>query len=121
MTPGAQFNYLATGSDMSSSAPGVFAEAYWNGGWWSVMLSGFYIGAAFAWFTRKSMSHMARLDYRWAPCGVFGLLMGLRIDDWFAAAYVGSVVVALFYLLLTKAVFQSGHRPARLTSFPRRA
>jgi hypothetical protein len=117
MTPGPVFNYLATGNDRSSSAPGIFAEAYWNGGWLLVAATAVYVGAVFAWFTRMSVSHLSALDFSWLPCGIFGILMGLRIDDWFVATYVGSILVAIAYLSIIKIVFP-GAPSARTARMP---
>lgn len=101
MTPGFEFNQLVTHNRRSSSAPGVFAEAYWNSGWPAVLFTCAYLGLLFNWFTRVAFRYVAARDVRWLPFGVGGLLMGASVTDWFASTYVGGALtyVAYFFLL----------------------
>ncbi len=99
MSPGTEFNYLATGNDKSASSPGVFAEAYWNGGWPMVVVICAYLGALFAWFSRRARSAMLAKDVRWLPCGMYGILMVFP-ESMFVATYFSGIVVVLIYLLI---------------------
>jgi len=100
MTVGSDFNCLVTGSPGSQSAPGIFAEAYWNGGWFLVIGACMYVGVLFAWFTSMSMQYMALPDFRWLPVAFFGILMGVRPDDWFVNIYVSSLPVCVGYFFI---------------------
>lgn len=97
MTPGFDFNHLVTRNRHSSSAPGVLAEAYWNGGWPAVFLTGAYIGLLCSWFTRIAFRAVSGQDIRWLPFGIGGLLMGASVTDWFASAYVGGAITYAVY------------------------
>ncbi|HTU44713.1 MAG TPA: hypothetical protein VMF91_06605 [Bryobacteraceae bacterium] len=104
MTPGFEFNQLVTGNHRSSSAAGVFAEAYWNGGWPAVVIACVYLGLLLNWFTRIAFNYVAARDVRWLPFGIGGLLMGASITDWFASTYVGGAFTYTAYFLLIKAL-----------------
>jgi len=106
MTPGAKFNYLALGSDSSLSAPGIFAEAYWNGGWILVGCTAFYVGALLAWFTAGTIQNSGRFDFVWLPCMFQSLLLGFRIDGWFSATYAASVVLVFIYYTIARLVLR---------------
>jgi hypothetical protein len=110
MTPGFEFNQTVTGNRRSSSAPGVFAEAYWNAGWFGVILTAAYLGILLSVFTRVAFRHVAEQDLRWLPFGVGGLLMGASVTDWFASTYVGGALTYVLYLVFIKALMPSGER-----------
>ena len=101
MSPGTDFNYLASGNDESASSPGVFAEAYWNGGWPLVVVVCTYLGGLFAWFARSARRAIAAKDVRWLPCTLFGILMAFP-ENWFISTYVSGTIVALLYLFAMK-------------------
>jgi hypothetical protein len=113
MTPGFEFNQLVTGNHRSSSAPGVFAEAYWNAGWLGVVLTCAYLGILLNAFTRIAFRHVALRDLRWLPFGMGGLLMGATINDWFASTYVGGALTYVLYLILIKALMFTGEGEGR--------
>jgi hypothetical protein len=101
MTSGRDFTALVTGSDSSSSAPGIFGEAYWNGGWPLLIAAGIYVGLVFAVFGAFSMRKIAAGQYVYAPVVMAGIVMGFRPDDWFVPTYVGALVeVFVLYGLL---------------------
>jgi hypothetical protein len=104
MTPGFEFNRLVTRNRRSSSAPGIFAEAYWNGGWPAVFLTAAYVGLLCSWFTRSAFRALSRRDIRWLPFGIGGLLMGASVTDWFASAYVGGAITYAVYFAAIRLV-----------------
>jgi len=106
MTPGAKFNYLALGSDSSLSAPGIFAEAYWNGGWILVGCTAIFVGALLAWFTAGTIQNSGRFDFVWLPCMFQSFLLGFRIDGWFSATYTASVALVLVYYSMARLVLR---------------
>lgn len=112
MTPGFDFNQLVTGNPHSSSAPGVFAEAYWAGGWPAVFATSAYLGLLFSWFTRIGFRYVAERDVRWLPFGIGGLLTGASLTDWFASTYVGGAVTYAAYFAAIHVLM-----PAAATTF----
>lgn len=107
MTPGFEFNQLVTGNHRSSSAAGIFAEAYWNGGWGAVVITCAYLGFLFSWFTQIAFRCVADRDVRWLPFGIGGLLMGASVTEWFASTYVGGAITYAAYLLIIRMVVPS--------------
>jgi hypothetical protein len=95
ITVGRDFHYLLTGFRHSQSAPGIFAEAYWNGGWLLVIIVCTYVGVVFACFTIYSLRRMALQQFFFLPVVFFGIQTGFRPDGWFASAYVGDVLNAI--------------------------
>jgi hypothetical protein len=95
MTMGREFNYLVNGNLESSSAPGLFGEGYWNGGWLAVVLSSLFVGFVLASFTEYSMWAIANRNLLYLPIVFAGIKMGFRPDDWFVATYVGATVTAV--------------------------
>ncbi len=100
---GNEFNYLVTRNPDSASAPGVFAEAYWNGGWILVIFTCLYLGFLFAGFTKYSLTKIVTNKFYLLPVMLIGIKMGIRPDGWFVVEYVGSVMVAIFLHLVLKA------------------
>ncbi len=110
MTVGRMFNIAVTGNPNSKSAPGAFADAYWNGGWLAVVGVSALVGSIFAWLTHVGVNTFLRADYRWLPLVWSGIVMGLRIDSFFVDTYLGSWPIALASCALLYALFP--HRPA---------
>jgi hypothetical protein len=92
MTSGRDFTALVTGEDSYSTAPGIFGEAYWNGGWPTLIAVGIYVGLVFAVFGAFTMRKIAAGQYVYAPVVMAGIVMGFRPDDWFVPTYVGALV-----------------------------
>lgn len=101
MTSGKDFTALVTGEDSYSTAPGIFGEAYWNGGWSALIAAGLYVGLVFAAFTAFSVETMTAGRYIYVPVVMAGIMMGVRPDDWLVPTYIGSVVeiLALYCVL----------------------
>ena len=98
MTPGYDFTVEVYGRHLKTSTGlGVFAEAYWNGGWLFVCLAGMYMGVVFALVGNWSIRIVAAGKWYFAPALLNAVMIGLGITEWMAATYVGSVL----YLLLT--------------------
>ena len=105
------FTFLVTGIRASSSAPGAFAEAYWNGGWLMVVLSCVYLGVLFTGFSYYAVRRMALMDVSLLPVVFIGIRMGFRPDGWFAAEYVGALAIAVvLHLALSMTIGYSARR-----------
>jgi len=92
---GRQFNYLITGDPFTSSAPGFFAEAYWNGGWLLVSVTCLYVGIIFSIFVNYAVRQLAQNRYYLFPVVLSGMIMGFRPDGWFVMEYIGTPLIAL--------------------------
>lgn len=102
MSPGRDFTAKVLGDDMdSSTAPGIFGEAYWNGGWLLVFALSLYVGVLFAGLTVFAKQVIATGKYEYLLIVLIGIKMGYRPDDWFAGAYVGTLAnVVVLYVVL---------------------
>ncbi len=96
---GQEFSRLATGDDETASAPGIFAEGYWNLGWPGVVLVCVYVGIFFAGIEAIAMPFVLVHDFRWLVSGFFSLLLALRPDDWFVPTYITGTIFILACLL----------------------
>jgi hypothetical protein len=92
---GAGFNRNVTGNPNSQSAPGVFAEAYWNGGWLAVVMVCLFVGFVLGGFTRYSIGVIGRSDFLLLPVVFLGIKAGFRPDGWIVLEYVGGVAIAV--------------------------
>jgi len=102
MTPGREFTEVVTGYESEThTSPGFMAEAYWNGGWWLVVLVCLYVGVVLAGFTQFVRNAIGANRYEYLPIAMIGISMGYSPDSWFAATYVGSLaqVVGLYVVL----------------------
>lgn len=103
MTPGLELTYLITGDAnlMSFTGLGVLGEGYWNGGWLGVAVVGIVVGALMAVFYQFSIRTLEAGIFMFLPISMAGIMLGLRIDDWFASAYLGTTVqILIMYLPL---------------------
>lgn len=105
MTQGTMFNVEVTGNPQSKSAPGIFAEAYWNGGWTMVIVVSIYVGLLFVVLSHVAVRCFRRADYRWLPLVWSGMFMGLRVDEFAVSTYLGTWPIALSGCLVLYMVF----------------
>jgi hypothetical protein len=106
--PGLDFTEMALGHRGSHTGIGVFGEAYWNGGWLFVVLACCYIGILYTWLSRTALGMLARSEWLMLPCAFLGIMLGARIDDWFAPAFFSGMLIYLAYYLCIRAVLGRG-------------
>lgn len=99
-TVGEDFTELILGYRGSATGIGVFGEAYWNGGWPMVILACGYIGVLFAWLSRTALGMLARSEWLLLPCAFIGIMLGLRMDDWFVGYVTGVILYLVYYFLI---------------------
>jgi hypothetical protein len=99
---GIDFNVLATGNDQSSSAPGLFAESYWNFGWLGIPLLMVPLALIHFYLSRYSLNVIHSGRWLFFPVVLFGMKMGLRVDGHYVADVVGTIVlVVALHVMLT--------------------
>jgi hypothetical protein len=101
MNTGLEFTYLITGDRymMSSTGLGALGEGYWNGGWLGVGGVGVVMGVLFAVLAHFSIRILEARIFMFLPMSMAGIIMGLRIDDWFVPTYLGFTVQLLIMYL----------------------
>jgi hypothetical protein len=118
MTPGRDFTAAVTGYDTDThTAPGFFAEAYWNGGWMLVIVACLYVGVVFAGFDRFVKRTIGLGKYEFLPIVLIGITLGYSPDSWFAATFVGSLAQALGLYVILRALIILFFRDIRISVF----
>ena len=107
MTLGVMFSIAVTGNPnpTARTAPGIFAEAYWNGGRWVVLVVCAYVGLLFVVFSHLAMKFVMGFDVRWLPALSNGIFMAIRPDDWFMATYVASLPLVIVQIVALHLLF----------------
>jgi hypothetical protein len=97
MNSGLEFTYLITGDRnlMSFTGLGALGEGYWNAGWLGVAVVGTVIGALLAIVAHFSIRTLEARIFMFLPISMAGIMLGLRIDDWFVPTYLGTTVQLL--------------------------
>ncbi|WP_406699008.1 hypothetical protein V5E97_09005 [Singulisphaera sp. Ch08] len=98
-----EFNLIATGYATNNTSPGMWGDLYWNGGWMALILGCLYIGLLHAGITKVAVPSMKVSDFRALPLAFFGLLIGIRVEDFFVLACVAPVPICLaYYIVVSK-------------------
>jgi hypothetical protein len=92
---GTELYNRARGHDGSSISAGLFAEAYWNFGWWGIPILLVPAGFIMGWFSRFSISAMASGNWLYMPVVLLGVQMGLRTDGGLVGDVLGAGWMAL--------------------------
>jgi hypothetical protein len=102
--PGEDVTELMFGHSGSSTGITIFAEAYWNGGWVLVFGTCIYLGVLFAALEHSAAMAMFRSEWLLLPCALMSTKTGLRVDGWFAADFVGGVVIYAVYYIAARRI-----------------
>jgi hypothetical protein len=92
---GVAFNYLALGSTTSSSAPGLFADAYWSMGWLGIPVLMLPMGVILALLSRYSLWVIGNGKWLYFPLVLLAMRIGLRVDGFLVVDLFGPVVILL--------------------------
>jgi hypothetical protein len=95
---GIEFNEEVTGNPNSRSAPGLFAEAYWNAGWAGVVFACLIVGWILGIFGRFAVQRVTAEDFLMLPVVFLGIQAGFRPDGWAVMEYAGAPALALILL-----------------------
>jgi len=101
---GAQLDILfySRTTGQSQLAPTYTAEAYWNSGWFGVLLVSILIGFELGWFTEK-WHRFTRGDSKQSGIIAFSIpvsLFALWVEAWVVATYVGGFMTLLILVKL---------------------
>jgi hypothetical protein len=110
MTPGVEFNVLVDGNPNSQSAPGMFAEAYWNGGWPLAGLTFLFMGAFYWAWEVYAKRKLASLRLGYIPVIWLGLFSAIQQDAWFISGTIGILPIALAFHLLAALFLERNSR-----------
>lgn len=90
---GKEFNMLARGIDTSSSSPTIPGEAYWNFGWWGLLLVMAPMGVLFAVMSRYAIDVFTSGQWIYFPVVIMGIGIGHRIDGHIVSDLIGLPVI----------------------------
>jgi hypothetical protein len=93
-----ELNEKISGSNLSSTAPGIFASGYYHGGWFGMILASVLCG----WILAQT-SAIARVIYvkravLLVPLAMLGMFIAFRIDGDFVPDYLGAFMFVLYPL-----------------------
>lgn len=94
------FNVAATGNPNSASAPGLFAEAYWNFGWLGVPILMVPLGIVLGLLSRYSIGVFARGEWFNFPAVLLAMRIGFRTDGFFVPDVIGACVIFLSLIVV---------------------
>ena len=91
-----ELNEKISGSDLSSTAPGIFASGYYHGGWLGMLLASVLCG----WVLGQT-SAVARAIYTeravlLVPLAMVGMIIAFRIDGDFIPDYLGAFMFVVY-------------------------
>lgn len=96
---GREFNILATGNPNSSSAPGIFADAYYCWGWLGVPLVMIPIGIWFFLLGRYTLWVLSTARYLHFPVVLSAMRIGFRVDGFIVTDIIGVSVILCFLMV----------------------
>ena len=99
---GLDFTVLA-GTPENFTAPGIFADAYWNFGWAGVVGIMAAIGVLFGILSRYALSVMATGAWVQFPIVMLAMKTGMRVDGFIISDILGASVILFFLYLGVKA------------------
>jgi hypothetical protein len=108
-TSGDEFNELVVGNPESKSAPGMFAEGYWNAGWTGLVIVSVVMACCFWFWERYTQARIVSLQLQYLPVMWMGLFPAIQQDSWFVPGTLGIVPIAIVFhwlarLLVTESV-----------------
>ncbi|AGA89820.1 hypothetical protein Thimo_0998 [Thioflavicoccus mobilis 8321] len=112
---GARTTMVLFGHDRSSTGPTIFGEAYWNGGWLLVAISGLVTGAIFVAIGLTSLWLLLQKDVLAWPLVFSGLGSGQLLTGMFTKGLVGAAVV--YFALVAVFWFFKRRRRRRAAHF----
>lgn len=124
INPGREFHADVTGNSWTETKVGitVFADGYWQMGWFGVVLFSLILGLVFGTITRLTMRQLGEGRFLYLPSAMFGLQMGATGPTAFLQnaiisglpIYIGfTLVVGGIYIALERGLFSGRPRPAR--------
>jgi hypothetical protein len=102
-TTGDKFNELIAGNPHSKSAPGMFAEGYWNAGWVGLIMVSVVMGICYWGWERYTRARLIpRLQVEYLPVAWMGLFIAIQQDSWFVPGTLGMIPFAILFHVLAR-------------------
>ena len=110
LNPGAAYNSLVQNSfsekASNSTGPGLFVEAYWNGGWLYLILTIIYFSFLLFYFSKIVIKNLQEKNYLILMLAVNAIYIGRSIDDWFVGRYGGFILNMIILYLFSVFIYR---------------
>jgi hypothetical protein len=110
LNPGGAYNSLVQNSfsekNINSTGPGLFVEAYWNGGWTYLTLTIIYFSFLLFFFSKIIIKNLKEKNYLILMLAVNAIYIGRSIDDWFVGRYGGFILNMIILYLFSVFIYK---------------
>jgi hypothetical protein len=117
-TTGDKFNKLVTGNPNSQSSPGMFAEGYWNAGWFGLIIVFILMGIFYAVWEKYTVRNLNIMRLQFLPVMWMGLFPAIQQDCWFIPYSIGLLPIAIVFHLLLSIIFSRNSEQPRVFGRP---
>lgn len=111
LNPGADYNSLVQKSfyekSPNSTGPGIFVEAYWNGGWLYLTYVTIYFSFLLFYASKIIVKNLKQKNYVILMFAVNAIYIGRSIDSWFVGVY-GGLVLNMVVIYFFSVAFYKG-------------
>jgi hypothetical protein len=94
-----ELNEKISGSDLSSTAPGIFASGYYHGGWFGMALASVLCGWILAQTSAVARTIYVHRAVLLVPLAMLGMFIAFRIDGDFVPDYLGAFMFVLYPII----------------------
>jgi len=110
LNPGGAYNSLVQNSfsekNINSTGPGLFVEAYWNGGWIYLIFTIIYFSFLLFFFSKIIIKNLKEKNYLILMLAVNAIYVGRSIDDWFVGRYGGFILNMIILYLFSVFIYK---------------
>tara|TARA_B110000438_G_scaffold297932_1_gene345170 strand:- start:3440 stop:4897 length:1458 start_codon:yes stop_codon:yes gene_type:complete len=110
LNPGGAYNSLVQNSfsekNINSTGPGLFVEAYWNGGWTYLTFTIIYFSFLLFFFSKIVIKNLKEKNYLILMLAVNAIYIGRSIDDWFVGRYGGFILNMIILYLFSVFIYK---------------
>jgi hypothetical protein len=110
LNPGGAYNSLVQNSfsekNINSTGPGLFVEAYWNGGWIYLIFTIIYFSFLLFFFSMIIIKNLKEKNYLILMLAVNAIYIGRSIDDWFVGRYGGFILNMIILYLFSVFIYK---------------
>jgi hypothetical protein len=91
-----ELNEKISGSDLSSTAPGIFASGYYHAGWFGLLLASVLCGWVLAQTSAVAREIYSQRAVLLVPLAMLGMFIAFRIDGDFIPDYLGAFMFVVY-------------------------
>jgi len=109
ITQGEVFTTLVKGAAIGGgTGAGYFGEAYWNLGWFGVLVMSMLVGVLLAALGQFNNNMVLTGMYQFFPVAFMALHIGYRVDDWLVATTFNSVPFMIVLYIMVALISRRG-------------